>query len=236
MDRKYRILKAIIESFIISAEPVGSQYLLEKYDFEVSPATVRNDMAALEKQGYIFQPYTSAGRVPTTLGFRTYVDDLMTLEDQFPQLMEQRMEGISEVRKAIAEEKIYRAVSLLARVTENVSFATIPSNRKTYFLGLSNILRSPEFQKPLEASTVVRVLEDADRFLELLEQLPLSSDMRVFIGEENAIKEIQSCSIIATEFHIEGVGTGVLGILGPVRMNYPYNMGALEEIKRELEG
>lgn len=236
MDRKYKILKAIIESFIISAEPVGSQYLLEKYDFEVSPATVRNDMASLEKQGFIFQPYTSAGRVPTTQGFRTYVDDLMSMEDLYPQITEHRLQGISEVRKAIAEEKIYRAVSLLARVSDNVSFATIPSNRKTYFLRLSNILRSPEFQKPLEASTVVKVLEDADRFLDLLQQLPLSQQMRVFIGEENVIPEIQSCSIIASEFHLDGVGTGIIGILGPVRMNYPYNMGALEEVKRELEG
>lgn len=232
MDRKFRILKAIIESFIVSAEPVGSKFLLERMDMDVSPATIRNDMAWLEQHGLLYQPYTSAGRVPTTHGFRMYVDELMG--DVHAQAVAQRDLAVDSLQRQVLEDRIYYAVSLLARTSSNVSFATIPPHGKAYYLGLSNILQTPEFTSSMEASTVVKVLEDQELFLELLSQLPIDETVKVFIGEENILPEIQSCSVIATTFSSPHLGTGVLGILGPKRMNYAFNMAALEHVREEL--
>lgn len=233
MDRKFRILKAIIESFISSAEPIGSKYLLEKIDMDVSPATIRNDMAWLEREGLLYQPYTSAGRVPTTQGFRMYVDDLMG--EAHAAAAAQRDVAVSAIQEQVANDRTYYAVSLLARTSANVSFASLPPHGKTYYLGLSNILQTPEFTSSMEASTVVKVLEDQERFLELLGKLPIDQTVKVFIGEENILPEIQSCSLIATKYDApSGFGSGVIGILGPKRMNYAFNMSALEHVRDEL--
>lgn len=234
MDRRFTILKAIIESFITSAEPVGSKFLLENYDFEVSSATIRNEMSLLEKQGFIYQPYTSAGRVPTSRGFRIYVDELMgTIHES---ALEQKDQAALDISRRSAEDAIYQTVSLLSRSTSNVSFATIPHLKKSYYLGLSNMLKSPEFQRSIEAYTVIKILEDTEQFIEVLGSLPIDRTIKVFIGEENILPEIQSCSMIASEFEVPGIGKGIIGILGPMRMNYAYNMGALEAVRVELEG
>ena len=73
-ERRKKVLNAIVKHFIQTAEPVGSQTILVSYHFHVSPATIRNDMMSLEEQGYIYQPHTSAGRVPTDKGYRAFVD------------------------------------------------------------------------------------------------------------------------------------------------------------------
>src|ERR687895_1774715 len=75
-DRKLAVLRAIVEDFVATEEPVGSKALVERHSLGVSPATVRNDMAALEDEGYIAQPHTSAGRIPTDKGYRLFVDKL----------------------------------------------------------------------------------------------------------------------------------------------------------------
>lgn len=229
MDRKLYILKAIIENFIVSAEPVGSKYLLEKMELDISPATVRNEMASLEKMGLLYQPYTSAGRIPTTKGFRMYVDDLMG--EYLEQERHQQLLAIQTLQKEAMDERIYHAVSLLSRTCKNVCFATLPHVGKAYYLGLSNIMASPD----IEAITVVKILEDRDMLIEQLSELPLDEKIRVFIGEENIMEEIQSCSMIVTKFHARGLGEGVIGILGPKRMNYAFNMAALEQVKNQLE-
>lgn len=232
MERKYIILKAIIESFIVSAEPIGSKVLLGSTELDVSPATIRNDMATLEKMGLIYQPYTSAGRVPTTKGFRMYVDELMG--EMHLAAMNQKEVAINTLQKKATEDKIYQAVSLLSRTCANVSFATIPNLKKSYFLGLSNMLQTPEFQRSIEAYTVVKILEDTDQFIDLLSELPIDNGVKVFIGEENIIPEIQSCSLIATSFELPDIGMGIIGILGPKRMNYAFNMATLEMVRNSL--
>ena len=79
-DRKLEVLRAIVTDYVSSQEPVGSKTLVEKHDLGVSPATVRNDMAALEEEGYITQPHTSAGRIPTDKGYRLFVDRLGSIK------------------------------------------------------------------------------------------------------------------------------------------------------------
>ncbi|MBI4127287.1 DeoR family transcriptional regulator [Candidatus Peregrinibacteria bacterium] len=231
MDRKKQIFSAIVEHFIETAQPVGSKTIITSYNFQVSPATVRNDMAELEEEGLIFQPHTSAGRVPTDRGYRVYVDELA----DFDLAEKLAMKTIRDLRKnrlaGIVKQKVQGAVHLLSEATPNMAFATIPENNRTFFMGFSKILRQPEFMhEPVRASQVMEVIEDDQSFLRGLASLGLDSEIKIFIGHENILPTIDSCSLIVTDYQYEGY-KGYIGILGPKRMPYAYNSAILKEIR-----
>jgi heat-inducible transcriptional repressor len=124
-QRKAYILATVVYEYIASGEPVGSQTLTQKYNLGVSSATVRNEMAELEASGYLVQPHTSAGRVPSDAGYRTYVDDLMQPEQLGAP--ERRRIG-DELRDASREldEIINNATRVLGRLSNNLAFVTRP--------------------------------------------------------------------------------------------------------------
>ena len=234
-ERKKQVLKAIVKHFIETAEPVGSNTILVSYQFYVSPATIRNDMMSLEKSGHIYQPHTSAGRVPTDKGYRLFVDEMA----DFKKARQEATHALKSIRDEYSavkvREQLHEAVSVLARATNSVSFATTPDNPHTFFLGMSNVLKQPEFSHDMiRASEVIEVLERGDNFVTTLSNLEITDSVRAFIGEENILPQIQSCSIIVTKYEKDGF-KGYLGILGPKRMNYAFNIVMLEEIKKLLK-
>jgi heat-inducible transcriptional repressor len=231
MDRKQEILSAIVKHFIQTAEPVGSQTILVSYRFNVSPATIRNDMASLEKEGLIYQPHTSAGRIPTDEGYRLYVDEIADYKEAKKKALLKLNLIREQYQVQKVKEQIYDAVNLIARATENVSFATTPDNDRTFYLGIANALRQPEFaSQSINASQVIEVLERDDYFRRLLEKLKTDDSIKTFIGKENILEQIQSCSLMVTTYEKDGF-KGFMGILGPTRMNYPFNKAVLEEVK-----
>jgi len=235
MDRKKEVLKAIIQHFINTGEPVGSNTIIVSYKFSVSPATIRNDMAALEEEKFIFQPHTSAGRVPTDKGYRTYVNELADVDAERTLALQTLKKLQQEFDLERAKEKIYEGVSLLSRATQNVSFATLPDNTRTFYLGLSNVLRQPEFfNDTVRASQVIEVLEKHDHFITLLKKLNVDDTIQSFIGKENILPQIQSCSLMVTKYRLKNY-EGYIGLLGPTRMNYPFNQVIMEEVKKVLE-
>ena len=117
-DRKLEVLRAIVTDYVSSQEPVGSKSLVERHDLGVSPATVRNDMAALEEEGYITQPHTSAGRIPTDKGYRLFVDRLGSLKPLSP--AEQRAIQTFLSGALDLDDVLMRTVRLLAQVTQQV--------------------------------------------------------------------------------------------------------------------
>jgi heat-inducible transcriptional repressor len=231
-QRQQQILKAIIQEFIKSAQPVGSKTLMVGYNFEVSPATIRSDMASLEKEGLVAQPHTSAGRIPTDMGYRVFVNDLLDMEEA--RTLAQPL--LKDVRKKFLKEQVKKrindAVKILSETTQNISFATFPDSR-TFYLGLSNVLKKPEFfQDPLQASQVIEVFEHNDNFLKTIQSLNISKEKsEIFIGQENIIPEIQSCSMVISKYSHKDI-EGYIGILGPTRMNYATNSVILEEITK----
>jgi transcriptional regulator of heat shock response len=234
-ERRRKVLQDIVKHFVETGEPVGSKTLIVSYKFSVSPATIRNDMCELEKEGFIFQPHISAGRIPTDKGYRLFVDEMADFEDE-------RIKAIKTINAITLEYKIeklrqhlFDAVQVLARATNLASFATTPDNPHTFFLGMSNVLRQPEFsENPMHASEVFEILEKGNNFIGTLKTLNIDDKIKTFIGEENIIKQIQSCSIIVSKYKKDGF-EGYLGILGPKRMNYPFNIVLLEEIKKLLK-
>lgn len=233
-ERKKRVLQAIIKHFIETAEPVGSNTIIVSYQFHVSPATIRNDMMSLECEGFIFQPHTSAGRIPTDKGYRLFVDEMADYKKARQQAIQTLQTIRGQYKAEKVREKLHDAVSLLARATNCVSFSTTPDNPHTFFLGMSNVLRQPEFSHDsVRASEVIEVLEKGDNFVKTLNKLEITDGVRTFIGEENILPQTQSCSIIVTKYKKDGF-EGYFGILGPKRMNYAYNIVLIEEIKKLL--
>ena len=128
-DRRLDVLRAIVEDYVSTREPVGSRALTERHALGVSPATIRNDMAALEDAGLIVQPHTSAGRVPTDLGYRVFVDQLAGVKPL--SAAEKRAIGLLLEEAVDLDDVIDRAVRLLAQLTHQVAVVQYPSLRRS---------------------------------------------------------------------------------------------------------
>jgi transcriptional regulator of heat shock response len=224
--RREKILKAIIEIFVQTASPVGSMVLKEIANFDISSATIRNEMAMLEEEGFLMQSHTSSGRIPTPAGYRMFVNDLV-IDDT---LRKRVLDSFLQERKKYFQKKredqmVYDVISILTKMTNNIAFATIPSAKRTFFLGFSRIIREPEFASADETSAIFRVLEED--FYNLLLSLDVRDDVEIFIGKENIIDEIQSCSLLVSRFHALETD-GFFGIIGPMRMDYAKNLLSIQ--------
>ncbi len=118
--RKIQILKIIVEEYIKTGDIVGSKSLLKKHEMGVSSATIRNDMASLEKMGLIFQPYNSAGRLPTPRGIRVFVDYL--IEFMLPQFIEAENELVERQERERVDDRLYSLVASLTKTTKEITF------------------------------------------------------------------------------------------------------------------
>jgi heat-inducible transcriptional repressor len=124
-DRRLAVLRAIVEDYVATEEPVGSKALVERHGLNVSPATIRNDMAALEDEGYLAQPHTSAGRVPTDKGYRLFVDRLTTVKPMSP--AERRAIGTFLDGAVDLDDVVHRSVRVLAQLTRQVAVVQYPT-------------------------------------------------------------------------------------------------------------
>lgn len=156
-ERKRRVLRALTDDYIETAEPVGSRHLVRKFQLGVSPATVRNEMADLEEAGYLHQPHTSAGRVPSDKGYRYYVDELM---DRWAPGDMERAAWLRRVRTArlIMEEVIHEAARLLAEATNYASLVAAPRMAASLFRHIELV--------PLDANHVLAVIVSDPGFVQ----------------------------------------------------------------------
>jgi heat-inducible transcriptional repressor len=140
--RKAYILATVVYEYIATAEPVGSTTLTQKYNLGVSSATVRNEMAELEASGYLVQPHTSAGRIPSDAGYRTYVDDLMQPETLAPEDRRRIRDDLREASREL-DDMIESATRLLGRLSNNLAFITKPQPDTQQFKHVQLIWLSP---------------------------------------------------------------------------------------------
>lgn len=213
-ERQKQILCSIVEQYAEVASPVGSSLLAKL--FSVSSATVRADMAELERLGYIMQPHTSAGRVPTDKGYRFYVNNLT---DNTPEsLGERRAERALTARVqtgGMPERTIRNAVDTLVELTHNLGIATI--GNQLYMSGLSNLFGQPEFLQGQHVRQVAQLLDNLEPWLqEAAPNQPLS----VYIGQENPIGRSAGCSLIISKFRSPYSDQSYIGVLGPTRQSY----------------
>ena len=228
-ERQQNILSAVVEQYAEVASPVGSMLLAKL--FNVSSATIRAEMAELERLGYIMQPHTSSGRVPTDRGYRFYVNNLN--ENAVASLSERRGEKAltTRVHNAGAPERMIRnAVDTLVELTHNLGLATI--GNQLYISGLSNLFGQPEFIGGVNVQQVAQLLDNLEPWLrEAAPNEPLS----VYIGQENPVGRAAGCTLIISRFSSPFSDRSYIGTLGPTRQSYRDVMTLVSRAGQELE-
>lgn len=238
-DRRQRVLAALIEEYVHHALPVGSRTLVENYQLGVSSATVRNELSALEDDGYITQPHTSAGRIPTDFGYRSFVDDLFASEfGDAPVVDDQIRQAVEQARMHAAEidSLLQQTTAALARLTDCLSIA-VPSHTLSLNIGqmsgLSTLLQQPEFSHPQALLPVVKTLEENTVLFEILDATDGQNQTVVRIGHENANELLRGVSVVASQYGF-GPSTGVIAVIGPTRMNYAQVISAVQAAREIL--
>ena len=211
-DRQVKILATIIEQYAEVAAPVGS-VLLAKL-FNVSSATIRNEMVELERMGYIKQPHTSAGRIPTDKGYRFYVNELSDATSHTPSEPTRNSRAIATRVSQSGEpaQAIKSAVDSLVQLTHNLGIATI--GNQLYVAGYSNLFGQPEFLDPIHSREVARLLDNLEPWLR--EAAP-NEALNVYIGRENPIGGSAGVSLIISRYRSPYSDHCYIGILGPTR-------------------
>lgn len=239
-DRQGQLLDFIIREYVKTAEPVGSVLVCEKSDFEVSPATIRSEMQALEEAGYLAQPHTSAGRVPTDKAYRWFVNKLME-EGQY----EVDPRAKRTINSAIADagpdprELSRNAAQVIQELSDNLVIANIERSHDFYKVGLSRLMAFPEFR---ELGRMVQLTSMFDQFDELFGAFEreffgdhrADQNFNIMIGRENPVRNIQGETMIIVKHRLPGGNIGTLTIIGPTRMDYRKNIGLAQYTSRLL--
>lgn len=330
-ERKSKVLHAVIHEYIKTGKPVGSSILEKNYNFNLSPATLRNLMAELEKEGYLTHPHTSAGRIPTDEGYKAYVNSLVELqrlaveeEERIKKEYEKKtkeidtllsqtskiLSGLSNytgfvmapnsktnlirnielvqlsseqilvvllTRSGIVKNKVInlsmdsenlqelkkflnnklRGLSLdeagkrvvievqkyqnkqkdLFKLAEYISNAIDSIKDDIYMDGTSNVLGLPDFNDFESARSLVKLNEDRERLIEIIgEDFKESNDVKVQIGGQGKIADLKDLSVITTSYSYGNKIIGVLGIIGPKRMEYEKMMALVKSVSKVVNG
>ncbi len=334
-ERKKKILKAVIQNYLETGEPVGSRTISKYTDLNLSSATIRNEMSDLEELGYIFQPHTSSGRIPSDKGYRFYVDELMEEKGskaekgtEVSQVLVERVDRVELLLKQMAkilaantnytslvsapqyhrtklkflqlskveggkilavimsegnmirntmidlgvditEEEILRMnvlfngalnglsldeislnlivrlkeqmpdhAALVEKVLEAVAEAIRDdSEPHIYTSGTTNIFRYPELSDGKKASELLGAFEEKRPLNELI-NTAMNDDqhgIQVFIGDESPVANMKDCSVVTTHYELGDGITGVIGIVGPKRMDYEKVVGTLRTLTDQLD-
>lgn len=228
-ERQQKVLSEIVEQYAEIAAPVGSITLAKL--FSVSSATIRSEMAKLEDMGFIKQPHTSAGRVPTDKGYRWYVNRLSEQEisesevDRSAKAIDTRVRSAGEPDQAIRS-----AVRSLVELTHNVGLATIGDS--LYVRGIANLFGQPEFTDISTARAVANLLDNLEPWLrETAPNQPLS----VFIGRENPVGKSSGSTLIISRFRSPYSDRSYIGVLGPTRQDYRTVINLVRQTGQMLE-
>lgn len=223
-DRKLTILNTIIKEHIKTGAPVGSGVLVDKYNLDISPATVRNEMAELEEEGYIIQPHTSAGRVPTEKAFSLYISSLKE-----KQLSDKDAEILKKILKDSEEASFKQAAKEMARISGNAIFWAFHKNN-LYYTGISNLFSQPEFSQP---NLIYDISAIIDRMDEIIDDIfgDIKEETGILVGSDNPFCDI--CSVVLTKYKKNGK-IGLFGVLGPMRMDYEKSLALVEYVKNRI--
>ncbi len=237
-DRQREILYAIIEEYAELATPVGSVTLAKLFD--CSSATIRAEMGRLEQMGYIMQPHTSAGRIPTDAGYRLYVNSLQdNLTHEPKPNTEQAEEKGDRTTKALttriqaqtrADYAIRTAVDSLVELTGNLGLATIGD--QLYISGFGGLFSQPEFVQNTQVQAVGKLLDNIKPWLQ---EVRPNETINVYIGSENPVGKASNVSLIISRFRSPYSDSSYIGVLGPTRQSYKRVMSLVRHAGLMLE-
>jgi len=234
-QRRLEILRAIVEEYVATQEPVGSKSIADKSALGLSPATIRNEMAVLEDEGLITHPHTSAGRIPTDLGYRVFVDKLATVKP-LSSAERRAIETFLDEANNL-EQLMKRSAKLLADLTKQVAVITYPmigeglGSEKMTISGTANLARSGE-DLGTSLSPILEALEEQVVLLRLLGDA--NENVQVRIGGEQNETNLRQTSFVTVGYGADNSAIGALGVLGPTRMDYAGSMAAVTAVARYI--
>ncbi|MFA5023734.1 MAG: hypothetical protein WC523_02130 [Patescibacteria group bacterium] len=227
-ERKKYLLETILKEYVKTAVPVSSGVLVEKYKLDISPATVRNEMMELEDEGYIYQPHTSAGRVPTEKAYELWLAGLKEAKKK-KELKDTESELLEKLFKH--EEAAFRQTAkAIAEMANGAVFWAFHKN-DLYYTGLSNLFAQPEFNRVDKLCDMSAII---DRLEEIIDETfeDLNPGEQVLVGSKNPFGNFLSTVLVK---YRNNNTDGVFGILGPLRMDYARNLALVEFIKKKFE-
>ncbi|KUK79142.1 MAG: Heat-inducible transcription repressor hrcA [Microgenomates bacterium 39_7] len=230
--RQIQILRAIIEEFIETAQPVGSDTIDRKYNIGVSPATIRNEMVYLSKQDYLDKSHVSGGRVPTPKAFRLYINELM------------REEELSVADEVSAKEKIWESRTQLNKLLKESSHVladrsnaigiAMTDDQDIFHAGYSNLLDMPEFFDIRVMKRVLSIIEQSRILEEIFSRGDSFDKIQVVYGREIGEKELEQVGLMFVSVNALGHHCR-LGVIGSERFNYPYLIPMMKYFKSLIE-
>ncbi|MGH2711860.1 MAG: HrcA family transcriptional regulator [Actinomycetota bacterium] len=232
-EREATVLRLVVSDYIRTGEPVGSAAVAKRHRLPVSAATIRNDMAALEDRGYLNHPHTSAGRIPTDLGYRYYVDAI----PRWPRLHDTKRRAIEDFfDEAVedADEVVRGTAVLLSRLTHHGAVAQPPGSPHVILGGAANIASEEAFERRETVSRLLELLEEERAMLELLDQLAGMGEVVVRIGRENPFAAMREASVIVAPYRLGPDRVGAIAVIGPTRMEYPAAMSTIRAVSHGL--
>lgn len=219
-ERQSSLLQAVIQAYTPQGEPVASERIVRQFHIRCSPATVRNDMVSLEESGYLVQPHTSAGRVPTEKAYRWFVQDV--LPERQPTQVEQ-----NRIESAVTEQgDLSNILQLLADMCERAVLFS-PENSSAVFAGIRNLLAQKELHDGGMLEHIGAALDNANILARYFAE-PAAGDVGFAIGADNPFDS--HCASVYSTVSINGL-VGTVVILSPLRMDYGACVGYLRFLK-----
>lgn len=216
--RQVQILKSLIEEYINTAEPVGSETLEKKHNLSASPATIRNEMVRLEELGYLKKPHTSAGRIPTASAMKFYVKQLMKERELSVAEEVAVKEKVWDYREK--EQQFLRALTKsLAEKTRALAVATTDAG-DIFAAGYANILEMPEFFDIDITKSLLSALDEFDIFASVFNSVSQDEEIHVLLDEELGPRLKGPYSFVFTRYQTPMNLCGEIGVIGPTRLNY----------------
>lgn len=216
--RQTEILRHIISEYTETGEPVGSEILDKKYNLGISPATVRNEMVALTKKGYLKKEHFSSGRIPTAGAFRFYINNLMKEKELSTAEEVSSKSDIWDFKDEI-HQLLQNATRALAKKTNLLALSTTSSG-DVYYFGVRNLLSQKEFFDIDLSRDFFERLDEFYFYQDILDHFKkIENEILFMIGEETEEKTLEPCASVFAEFKGEKIN-GAIGVLGPKRMHY----------------
>lgn len=226
-ERQKSILEAVIQDYIRTARPVASRELARESDWGLSPATIRSELLRLDELGYLEQPHTSAGRIPTDKGYRFFVDNLLT-EAELNAGENEMMRRTFNIPDP--EEFVRELTKTISRIAGAFAAAGTQDEELFYESGFAEILAEPEFSEPQRAQAFGRLADFLDE--ELGRILPYLEDEgdHIWIGGENPWKEARQYAMILSSWEHPAGFRGFMSIVAPRRTNYSKHKAIIRRV------
>lgn len=232
-DRLNDIFEIVVKEYIKTAKAVGSEFLAGNFSFNLSSATLRNDLMELEELGFLAKPHSSGGRVPTDKGWRYYVDYFLGGEDlELP--TKAQLATLQKHLRGFSDEPLMAGVAkLMAQMTRNVGIGAEPREQMFFTSGVRDFFREPEFSEPQDFQAAASLFDDIDDYFKTILG-GLNEEPQVFIGRENPYSNARNYSVIVSCVDC-GNEERLIAILGPKRMNYRRNISVVNALSQLLK-